>query len=188
MPPTGGSGRRGMLPPGESQYAGKAMTYVGMAAAALGAIAGGFNLYEKHKDQFISGPPRSMPRRIERQILAGSSPDDDEDDDDSSPMLTMGNGGRKSWRNTTSSRAVAGSEDLSSEHLCFIQKEYKEELVEINEEGDWEVCLIKLDDLAALLRLCRTCLLPSPPLYSECKNNIFSSHLSVRLTLPRRWE
>ena len=112
-----------------------------------------------------------MPRRIERQILAGSSPDDD--DDDSSPMLMMGNGGRKSWRNTTSSHAVAGNEDLSSEHLRFIQEEYKEELNEGNEEGDWEVCLMKLDDLAVLLGFFRTCLLPSPPLYSECKNNIW---------------
>lgn len=61
MPPTG---RRGSMLQQEGQYP-KAMTYVGMAAAALGAIAGGFNLYEKNKDQFISGPPRSMPRMIE---------------------------------------------------------------------------------------------------------------------------
>ena len=132
MPPTG---RRGMLPPG-GEGPGKAMTYMGMAAAALGAIAGGFNLYEKHKDQFISGPPHSMPRRIERQILAGSSEDDD--DEHNSSMLTMASGGGKSWRNTTSSYSVAAGGDFSTGHLRFLQEEYKEELNESNEEGDWE--------------------------------------------------
>lgn len=100
------------------------MTYVGMAAAALGAIAGGFNLYEKHKDQFISGPPRSMPRRIERQILAGSSPDDDDE-----------------YATTSYTASASSRGDFSTGHLCFLKKQYKEELNESNEEGDWEVCV-----------------------------------------------
>ena len=115
------------------------MTYVGMAAAALGAIAGGFNLYEKHKDQFIcGGPPRSMPRRIEQQILAGSPDDDDE---------------YTSYAARASSRG-----DYSTDHLRFLQNEYKEELNESNEEGDWEVCLDVCLHLHVLLLTCRTCL------------------------------
>ena len=132
MAPTG---RRGMLPPG-GEGPGQAMKYVGMAAAALGAITGGFNLYEKHKDQFISGPPRNMPRMIERQILAArSSPDDDDE------------------YATTSHAVIARSgEDFSTDHLRFLQEEYKEELNESKDEGDWEACAC----IFIFLLLCRT--------------------------------
>ena len=123
MPPTG---RRGSMLPQEGQYP-KAMTYVGMAAAALGAIAGGFNLYEKNKDQFISGPPRSMPRRIERQILAGSTSSPDDDDEYAAISYAA---------STSSSRRG----EFSDDNLRLIQKHYKKELNESNEEGDWEVC------------------------------------------------
>ena len=124
------------LPPRDGEHPGKATTYIGTAAAALCAIAGGFNLYNKHKDTLIGGPRHNMPRRIQRQILAGSS---EEDDDDYSPMLVMSSSGRNSWRNAMSSSVITAGGYISTSRLSAIQEEYKKELHESNGQGEWEV-------------------------------------------------
>lgn len=137
MPPTGASSlnRRGArLPPGE----GYPLTrYVGLAAAAIVSVASGVSLYEKHKDQFL-GDPHGMPKSIKNQILGT---DDDEDDDDGGYPSARAISTRSvsNQRNAASSTATIVGGDLSTGHLQSLQDEYKTELIERNEQGDYKV-------------------------------------------------
>ena len=140
-----------------------------MAAAGICAVAGGFNLYEKHKDQFISGPPHNMPRRIERQILAGST---EEDEDDYTPTRAIAS----SRRNATSSTVTAGG-DFSTGHLRSLQDEYKEELIESNDRGDYKV----RQNVNLLLRII---LLSFAPVRSCCANRSLCTYFMYLVPPP----
>ena len=136
MPPTGASSlnRRGArLPPGEGFPLTK---YVGLAAAAMFSVASGVSLYEKHKDQYLDDP-HGMPKRIKNQILGI---DDDEDDDGGYPPARANSASSASnRRNVASSTVTIVGGDLSTGHLQSLQDEYKTELIERNEQGDYKV-------------------------------------------------